>query len=130
MAKYHLSIIERMVKTYESFPDKRTFLGILNEMNRAVESLIRSYLCYGGFGGSYDNFDFFNKVGGEYLDVVTREDLLKTLEIYKAHKISPISYQKNDQIIIIEGGKYRILTFERLKNLIISLKKGVLGFPG
>jgi hypothetical protein len=130
MAKYHLSIVERMLKNYESFQDKRLFLGILNETNQAIISLIKSYLVYEGFRNPEKGFNIFNKVGRKYLDIETCENLLKVLEIWEAHKKSPVSYQKNDRIILIEEGKYRVLTFEKLKSLIFSLKKGVLGFPG
>lgn len=126
MAKYHLSVAERMLKNYRSFPDKRTFLGILSETHKGVLSLIKSYLIY---EGSENDFHSFKRIGEKYLDAETCSNLLKVPEIWKSYKNSPVDYQRNNMVIIIEGERYRVLTFERLENLTASLKKGILDFP-
>jgi hypothetical protein len=120
-SKYHFSIVERMLETYELFPDKRVFLGIINESYKSVISIINAYIAL-------EN-QKFNKISAKYLSDQTSENLFKIIEIEKAQKNSPIEFQKEQNIILLINGEYKILTVERLKEFINSLKTSISKFP-
>ncbi|MFH1291245.1 MAG: hypothetical protein ABIH79_01685 [archaeon] len=131
-AKYHLAVADRMYRGYSEFPDKRFLVGVINELAKAVSSLIKAFLIYEGFRGrnSLKNINIFMKtVAPKYLDKLTCENLFKVLEIERAQKYSPIEYAKDGKIILLIQGRYRFLTVMRIGELIESIKKGVAVFP-
>ena len=132
-AKYHLAVTERMYQSYNKFADKRFLVGVINELAKAVSNLIKAFLIYEDFSGRdiLKNMKIFMKtVAPKYLDALTRENLIKVLEIEQAQKDSPIEYAKDKKIILLVGGKYRFLTAMRVGEFIGSVKKSVAMFPG
>ena len=132
-AKYHLSVVERMFESYEEIKSKRFIIGIINEMAKSASNLIKAFLIYEKKleKNPKRNIKIFMKKGAiKYLDKETTENILKSLEIERAQKISPIEYSKDDKIILLINGKYRFLTVERLMMFTKSIKKGISKFPG
>jgi len=126
-AKYHLAVAERMMLGYEGYPEKRFLVGIINEAAKAASRLIRAFLIYEKTKGDINTFS--KRIAPRYLDKLTHENLMKILEIERAQKISRIEYAKDDKIILLIFGKYRILTASRLQEFISSLKNAVSNFP-
>lgn len=122
-AKYHLTIAERMLQSYEKYPEKRFIIGVINESAKSASRLVRTFLIYDGEKGDLEKF--VNIVGPKYLDKGTLAHLIKILEIEKAQKISPIEFSKKQKIIFLIEDKYKILTVERLKIFIKSLRKAI-----
>ena len=127
-AKYHLAVVERMFKSYEGYADKRFLVGIIRESSRSVSNLIRAFLIRENLGGkdSKGNMKIFMKVvAPKYLDSSTIENLVKILEVERAHKVSPIEYAKGDKIILLIDGNYRFLTAQRLNEFVQSIKESI-----
>ena len=53
----------------------------------------------------------------------------KALEIRNAQRSSRIEFAKDDKIILLVKGKYKILTAKRLLELIDSVSSGISEFP-
>ena len=117
-AKYHFAVVERMLESYGEVGDKRFLVGVIREAAKSVSFLI----------------DFVGKdwrgVFSKYLDGVTCENLFKVLEIERAQRDSPIEYVKGDKLILLIGGKYRILTVGRIREFVNSIGDGIRAFPG
>ncbi|MDP2946914.1 MAG: hypothetical protein Q8N88_02265 [Nanoarchaeota archaeon] len=130
-AKYHYSVVQRMFENYEKFPDKRLVMGIINESANAVFCLVRAYVflekktCR-NFQDDVINFRNFAK---KYFDDDVCMSLLKLIEIQKESRASPIGFQKDEKIIFLIDGKYKILTVERLRTLIENIKYAIFAFP-
>jgi hypothetical protein len=127
-AKYHLSIANRMLDTYEKYPEKRILIGIINESAKASAKLVRSFLIFDNTKGNLRTF--IKNVAPKYLEKLTIEHIVKMLEIERAQKISPIEFTKGDKIILLINGKYRILTTERLKEFVKSIDEAIRVFDG
>ena len=131
-SKYHLSVAKRMHKGFYDYYEKRFLVGVINELGKAASSLIRAYLIFGRIFSK--NFKknlkaFTEDIGPNYLEKDVLIDILKTLEIEKAQRTSKIEFVKDDKIILLVDGKYRILTAKRLLELIDSVSSGILEFP-
>jgi hypothetical protein len=120
--KYHLAVAERMFVSYDEIGDKRFLVGIIRELNRSVVCLIRAFMKREGSRGDW------RKVVSKYVDGVTCGNLFRVLEVEKAQKNSPIEYAKDDKIILLVGGKYRILTADRIREFIKSVGDGIRFF--
>ncbi len=118
-AKYHLAVVERMMKSYDEIGDKRFLVGIIHEVARSVSFLIRAFMKRENSRGGWKN------VLSKYVDDMTCENLFKILEIQKAQKNSLIEYARRDKIILLVDGKYKILTVNRIKELVKSVGDGV-----
>jgi len=130
-AKYHLAVVERMFRGYKQSCDKRFLVGIINEAARAISNLIAAFLIREGIKikNTKKNLKIFEKcVASKYLDAVTRENLLKMLEIRRAQKESPIEYARGEKIILLIKGKYRFLTAERIQEFVESIRKAIKEF--
>lgn len=127
-AKYHLAVAERLMKGYEEYPEKRFLVGVINESAKAVSKLIRAFLIYEGVSKKGSN-KFFTKIAPKYLDKTIRVNLIKTLEIEKAHRTSSIEFAKGENIILLIRGKYRFLTVDRIKEFLVSIHDGISAFP-
>lgn len=128
-AKYHLAVAERMMKGYWEYPEKRFLVGVINESAKAVSKLIRAFLIYDKIkNGNLDKF--LKQVAPKYLDELTRENLVKVLEIERAQKTSPIEFAKGEKIILLIRGNYRFLTTTRINEFVKSIGNGVQAFPG
>jgi hypothetical protein len=137
-AKYHLAVAERMLTGYGEYPEKRFLVGIINEGARAAGRLIRAFMILGReWDGGWWMVDgkrdkqldvFVRKIGKKYLDDVTIGNLVRMLEIERAQKASRVEFAKGDKIILLIGGKYRILTVGRLQEFVGSIRDGILKF--
>tara|TARA_Y100000310_G_C20699549_1_gene828442 strand:- start:3947 stop:4399 length:453 start_codon:yes stop_codon:yes gene_type:complete len=132
-SKYHLSISKRMFETYKDFKDKRFLIGIINEIAKSSSNLIKAFLIYDGIKKERNSKKiikiFMEKVGPKYLNQETIKNILKSLEIQQAQKLSRVEYARKDKIILLINGKYRVLTVKRLKELMESLEIGIKNFP-
>ena len=121
-AKYHLAVAERMFGNYREFADKRFLVGVINELAKSVSDLRRGVLIREG------GEDFFGNVAPKYLDDIMRMNLFKVLEVAKAYRSSPISYDRNGKIILLIDGKYRFLTVERIGEFVKSVRDSLSVF--
>ena len=126
-AKYHLAVAERMMKGYGEYPEKRFLVGVINESAKAVSRLIRAFLIYDVSKG--DLKTFLDKVAPKYLNGITCENLMKTLEVERAQRISKIEFAKGDKIILLINGEYKILTATRIEEFVKSIGDGIAAFP-
>jgi hypothetical protein len=124
-AKYHYSIAERMFENYELFPDKMLIVGVINESAKSASEILKSYLIKEGISG---NLMHFRKISGKYMREKSYESLFKLLEIQKAQKTTPVEFKKNDRIIFLVEGKYKILLISRLKELFSNLGEVIKNF--
>ena len=128
-AKYHLAVAERMMKGYQEYPEKRFLVGVINESAKATSKLIRAFLIYEKIRKGNLN-KFLKKIAPKYLDDTICENLVKTLEVERAQKISPIELAKGEKIILLINGKYRFLTAKRIEEFVKSVSIGIMAFPG
>ena len=127
-AKYHLKIAERLIKGYEDFNEKRFLTGTINELSKSSLNLIKSLLLIEKKGGKdHDkNISIFQKkVAPKYFNKETTENILKTIELEIAQKNSKIEYAKGDKMILLVGGKYKIITSKRIVEFKDSIKKAI-----
>ena len=131
-SKYHLSVVKRMYENYKTYEDKRFIVGIINELAKSSSNMIKAYLIIEKDYSSnhLKNLKIFsNKVGPKYLNKKIIENILKSLEIQRAQKESPIEFSKEDKIIFLINGKYKFLTLKRLEEFINSVEIGILKLP-
>ena len=127
-ARYHLAVAERMIEGYREYPEKRFLIGIVNEGAKATSKLIRAFLIYDGIKkGNLKKF--LESVAPKYLDKITIQNLVKFLEIERAQKVSRIEYAKDDKIILLIRGNYRILTASRIQEFVESVRNSCSKFP-
>lgn len=124
-AKYHLVVSKRMFSSYSEFQEKRFLVGLINEMALATSKIIRAYLIR---SKKRTLKEFVEIVSKQFLDLKTREDLMKSLEIQRAQKESPVEFSKGDKIILLIEGKYRILTVKRIKEFLDSIERAINSF--
>jgi hypothetical protein len=125
-AKWHLSVANRMLESYDGYPDKRFLVGVIREGAKAAGKLVRSFLIREGVKG--DLKIFLKKVAPKYLDEVTIGNLVKILEVERAQRISRVEFVRRDKIILLIEGKYQILTVARLKEFVGSIEIAVKDF--
>ncbi len=128
LAKYHFSIVKRMLESYELFPDKRLIIGIINESAISAANLIKSYVLFDGFRGK-DVVLSFSNIFHKYMKKEVFESVIALLEIEKAQKTTPVEFQKNDRMIFLVEGRYKILIINRLKEFISNLGEAIGNFP-
>ena len=112
-AKYHLAVAERMLGSYGEVGDKRFLIGVIREAAKSVGFLI-------DFVG-----EDWRGVLEKRVDGVVCENLFRVLEVARAQRDSPIEYAKGDKIILLIDGEYRILTADRIREFVVSIKKGI-----
>lgn len=131
-SKYHLSVAKRMHKSFYEYYEKRFLIGVINELGKASSSLIRAYLLFGRIfsKNSKKNLkNFTEDIGPNYLEKSVLSDINKALEIEKAQKASRIEFVRDDKIILLVDGRYKILTAKKLSELINSIASGISRFP-
>ncbi|MCK4650126.1 hypothetical protein KAT36_02740 [Candidatus Pacearchaeota archaeon] len=126
-ARYHLSVARRMLETYDEFPEKRILVGIIREGGRAVRKLVRAFLIREGMTGNLDVF--LRKIALKYLDEKTVENLVKILEIERAQRMSKVEFVKNDKILLLVDGRWKVLKVSRLREFLDSVNYAVDKFP-
>jgi hypothetical protein len=128
--KYHLSIAERMYKSFPVFEEKRFIIGVIKELAKAVGYLIRAFLIRSATSGeitisknAHKNLRIFSRdIAPKYLDGRKSQDLVKILEIEKAQKDSPVEFLRGDQIGFLVGDRYKFLRSERLGYFLSSTR--------
>ena len=128
-AKYHISVVKRMLDNYREFESKRYLIGIINELAKASSNIIKAYLSIEkrSFQDSSKNIKLFKEIiAPKYLEKEIVNNILKSLEIERAQKESPVQFSKNDKIILLIKGRYRFLTIKRLEEFIKSVEIGIL----
>ncbi len=131
-SKYHLSVAKRMHKGFYDYYEKRFLIGVINELGKAASSLIRAYLIFGRIfsNSSEKNLkSFIEVIGPNYLEKNVLININKALEIRDAQRTSRIEFAKDDKIILLVDGNYKILTAKRLLELIDSVFSGISEFP-
>lgn len=130
-ARYHLSVCERLLDFYAESPEKRFFIGGLNELARAAAKLINAVLMQAEAGGrarishsAEKNLGVFRKVAGNYLG--RPEIIFEIMRIKTDHKKSPVHFDRGGEVLFLVKGKYKALTLGKLKELVESFK-GELG---
>jgi len=119
-AKYHFTIADRMLKNYAEYPEKRFLVGVINEGAKAASRLIRAFMIYDNVKrGNLKKF--IHDVAPKYLEARDVDNLVKILEVERAQKVSRVEFAKGDKIILLIGGKYRILTISRLTEFLVSI---------
>ncbi|MDD2444652.1 MAG: hypothetical protein PHX15_00375 [Candidatus Nanoarchaeia archaeon] len=136
-AKYHKEIVDKLIKDFKDYEEKRFLIGILNELALSVSHLINSFLIYAMINNNYILSkksdlrlkDFKNKIGRNYLSLNLIMDLLKIIEFKKMQKNSPIQFFKKDKLVFLSRGIYITLSFEVLFKLNESLGLSIKNFP-
>ncbi len=136
-AKYHKEIVDKLIKDFKDYEEKRFLIGILNELALSVSHLINSFLIYAMINNNYILSkksdlrlkDFKNKIGRNYLSLNLIMDLLKIIEFKKMQKTSPIQFFKKDKLVFLSRGIYITLSFEVLFKLNESLGLSIKNFP-
>ena len=136
-AKYHKEIVDKLIKDFKDYEEKRFLIGILNELALSVSHLINSFLIYAMINNNYILSkksdlrlkDFKNKIGRNYLSLNLIMDLLKIIELKKMQKNSPIQFFKKDKLVFLSRGIYITLSFEVLFKLNESLGLSIKNFP-
>ena len=127
-AKYHLRVSERLLNFYSESPEKRFFIGGLNELSRAAANIIKGVLIQANNQGkikivknSEKNLNNFKKIARNYLN--NHEIILEIMKIKSDHKKSPVQYDRGGEILFLIDGRYKVLTFKKLRDLSKKLMK-------
>jgi hypothetical protein len=130
MARYHLSVFGRLIEYYNEAPEKRFFIGALNELTRSATNLINAVLmqaesdCRIKVVKNPDkNLKSFGAVAENYLK--NPETIFEILRIKGDYKKSPVSYDKGGEVLFLVDGKYKVLTLSKLVELAKSLTGGM-----
>lgn len=126
-ARYHLSVAERMLKTYDEFPDKRVMVGVIREGAKAAGKLVRAFLIRENRRGNLKTF--LEWVAPKYLDLVTIRNLVKMLEVERMQRLSRVEFSKNNRILLLVDGEWKILRISRLRELVGSIRDVIGDFP-
>lgn len=123
LAKYHMSIANRMLGTYDKYPDKRVLIGVVNETEKGVSKLIRSLMIMENVRGDFKIFE--KKVAFKFLKSDEIDAIRKIVELKSAQKNSPVEFLKQEKIIFLINGKYVILTIDRLRIFIDTINTSI-----
>lgn len=130
-AKQYFKTAEHM--TYVSMQilkDNKLLIKILDEMHKSLIFMIKSLLQYEHTKGLYLyknselNFNIFKqKIAPKYLKQQDITNIQEILDLKQAHTISLSEFVKNDKFVLFLGDSYEVITLERIKSFLISLKK-------
>ena len=130
-AKQYFKTAEHM--TYVSMQilkDTRLLIKILEQMHKSLMFMIKSLLQFEHNKGLYLyknselNFNIFKqKIAPKYLRQQDIENILEIINLKQAHSLSLSEFVKNDKFVLFLGDNYEVLTLEKIKSLLISLKK-------
>ncbi len=126
-AKYHLSVTKRMLTIYDDYPETRILVGIIKEAAKATDKLITAFLVKENIHGNLGTF--VKKVSSKYLDIPTTKNLVKIIEIRRAHSLAKIEFIKNEKLLLFSDGKWIILKVSRLRGLIKTIENVIDNFP-
>jgi hypothetical protein len=135
-SKYHLSIADRMFDEFSKSRNKRFLVGVIRELAESVSNLIDAFLIRAAVIRGLKiskhpakNLKIFSKkIGLTHLGEDLVKDLLKVLDLARARKNSPIEFAKGDKILLLVGGKYKILTIKSMSKLLDSTKMALSKF--
>jgi hypothetical protein len=126
-ARYHLSVCERLLGFYDESPEKRFFIGALNELARAATKVINAVLMQAESDGRIKidrspdkNLKSFRVVSENYIP--HSEIVFEIMRIKSDHKKSPVHFDRGGEVLFLVDGKYKALTLGKLKELFESLK--------
>ena len=136
LAKYHLSVANRLRDNFSVHGDKRLIIAIINEMAICSSHLINSYLLY-----FHVKFNMkISKLASErlktlergaqkgILEIATYNSLVKIIEIKKAQKKSPVEYRRNTKILLINK-EYISISIDDINKMLSDLEKVIKEFP-
>lgn len=129
-SKYHLSVAERMFDEFSKSGNKRFLVGVIRELAESVSNLVDAFLIREAVLGRFKvskhparNLGVFSKkIGIKYLGEDLVKDLLKVFELARARKKSPIEFSRDNKILFLIEGEYKILTGKSMGNLLDSTK--------
>ncbi len=136
-SKYHISVCKRLIDNYKNYEEKRFLISIIDELAISTSFLINSFLVYSKIKYNIlisKKADERLKTLGKQIknNVITKEDfdiLLKVIRIKKILKKSPIQYQRNEKILILNNQKYSTISIDILNNLCYSVDNIIRKFP-
>lgn len=126
-ARWHLDVAVRMFASYDEYGGKRFLVGVIREAARAAGKLVRAFLIREGVKGNLKTF--LRNIAPLYLDEIATENLIKILEVERAHKISRAEFSKGDNILMEVDGKWRVLRVSRLREFVDSIGDIIANFP-
>jgi hypothetical protein len=124
--EYHLRITERLLQGYKETNNTLYLTNSIKELAKATLNLITAYLTETkNITTNHEkNIKRFNNKAP--ITNKEKEHTKKILEASKTLKQSPISYNKQGNIILLINGGYKILKKERIeefKNTITHIKQ-------
>jgi hypothetical protein len=127
-ARYHLSVCERLLSFYAESPEKRFFIGALNELARAATKVINAVLMQAEGDGRIKinqnpgkNLMSFRNVSGDYLK--NPKFIFEIMRIKTDHKKSPVHFDRGGEVLFLVKGKYKALTLGKLNELVEKFRK-------
>ncbi len=125
-AKYHLSIANRMFRTYEDYPEKRILIGAIRELSESVEKIIQTFLIRDKVEDELKMF--VEKIGPKYMDETTLKNIIQILKIKKDQESAKVEFTKNSCLLLFSDEKWTILKLSRLKQFRNSVKNVIENF--
>ncbi len=123
-AKYHLAVARRLHDNFLNYETKRFLSSTINELAICSTYIINATILKNAIKNKKkisSNPDTRLKVFKNISDKKNSELLLTIIRIKKAQKGSPIEIMKKNEIMLLDNGEYKTLTYERLAELINEL---------
>jgi len=118
--------------TYPLLKDKRLFLKILTETNRAIIKIITAILQYDYiykrislYKDTKTNFEIFKEKSAPRYDISQEEikEIMELINLVEKHEKSTMEFIKDDKVVIInENMESNALTSDKLKKYITLVK--------
>lgn len=137
-AKTHLDIAKRMSDfEIRVVGENRLLAKILIELQKSVSFIIDSFIYYEAFTNKIhvpaDKETraklFFNKISKKHLNEKQSEGMKQILRLTKEHKKAHFEFVKKDKFVIFDEKGCKILTSQKLKELIAILNNVISNFP-
>jgi len=126
-ARWHLDVAKRMLAVYDEYPEKRILVGVIREAAKAAGKLVRAFLIFDRTRGDLETFR--KSVALRYMNSENLNNLINILEVERAQRKSRVEFAKKNKIILLDDGKWKILTASRLKEFVDSLGNILGNFP-
>lgn len=136
-AKYHLSVVERLINEFTIYSEKKFTTAIINELAISSSYLVNAYLIY-----SKNKYNIFispkandrlemlrKQIKNKVLNNEDYETMIKIINVKKSQKKSPIQYQKNEKTLLLIDGKYITFSNNDFKKLAEKLTTAIKNFP-
>jgi len=126
-SKYHLNVCDRLLEYYAESPEKRFFIGALNELARSATHLINAILMQAHIDegvkittNASRNFKIFSSIAGKY--IANPEVVLEIIKIKKDQVNSPVGFDRGNELLFLIDGQYKALRVDKLITLSSALK--------